>query len=53
MHELPEGRILVVCMVGARSAHATAYLVQQGHDAVNLDGGIVDWVGAGRPLVSD
>jgi rhodanese-related sulfurtransferase len=50
--ELPdEGQVLVVCAVGARSARAVEYLVQQGRDAVNLDGGLVEWQAAGRELV--
>jgi rhodanese-related sulfurtransferase len=52
--ELPVGeQTLVVCRSGSRSAHATAYLLQQGVDAVNLDGGLVAWERAGRPLVTD
>jgi len=51
--ELPEGQTLVVCRVGGRSAQATGYLVQQGVDAVNLDGGMLEWAGAGRAMVSD
>jgi rhodanese-related sulfurtransferase len=51
--ELPEGQILVVCTVGGRSARAVAYLAQQGHDAFNLDGGLLDWEAAGRALVSE
>jgi len=51
--EVPHGRTVVVCKVGARSAQAVAYLVHQGHDAANLDGGMVDWAGAGRPMVSE
>ena len=51
--ELPEGRMLVVCRVGSRSSRVTAYLTQQGYDVVNLEGGLVDWVDAGRPLVSE
>jgi rhodanese-related sulfurtransferase len=31
----------------------TEYLVQSGYEAVNLDGGLVDWEAAGRPLVAD
>jgi len=51
--ELPdEGQVLVVCAVGARSARAVEYLVQHGRDAVNLDGGLVEWQAAGRDLVS-
>jgi rhodanese-related sulfurtransferase len=51
--ELPGRQALVVCRSGHRSAQATAYLVDQGLDAVNLAGGMVDWAAAGRPLVSE
>ncbi len=51
--EMPEGQLLVVCKVGARSAHAVGYLAQYGHDAFNLDGGLLDWEAAGRALVTD
>jgi rhodanese-related sulfurtransferase len=30
-----------------------AYLAQSGHDVVNLDGGMLDWEAAGRPMVSE
>ena len=51
--EVPaDGQVLVVCAVGARSARAVQFLVQHGHDAVNLDGGLVEWQSAGRPLVT-
>jgi rhodanese-related sulfurtransferase len=53
LDEVPDQQTLVVCKVGARSAHATAYLVAQGRDAVNLDGGLMDWEAAGRALVSE
>lgn len=46
-------QVLVVCKVGGRSAQATGYLVQSGVDAVNLDGGMLEWSAAGRPMVSD
>jgi rhodanese-related sulfurtransferase len=53
--EVPKDRdVVVVCKVGARSAQVAAYLRQQGWPAVrNLDGGVVAWVRAGRPLVTD
>ena len=51
--EVPPGQTLVVCKVGGRSAHAVAWLQQQGRDAVNLGGGMLDWAAAGRPMVSD
>ena len=51
--EVPPDRTLVVCKVGGRSARAVAYLTAQGRDAVNLDGGMLDWSTAGRPMVSE
>ena len=51
--ELPGGQILVTCKMGGRSARAVAYLAQQGHDVVNLDGGMAAWEAAGRPMVSE
>jgi rhodanese-related sulfurtransferase len=52
--ELPaSGRLLVVCAMGGRSAQAVAWLQQQGLDAVNVDGGMVDWAADGRPMVSE
>jgi rhodanese-related sulfurtransferase len=53
VHEVPEGQVLVVCRVGARSAQAVGYLQQRGHEVVNLGGGMVEWEAAGRPLVSE
>lgn len=46
-------RVVVMCKVGARSAQVTAWLNQQGFDAINLDGGLYAWVNAGRPLIRD
>ncbi len=51
--ELGDSQTLVVCKVGARSAHAVEFLRQQGYDAVNLDGGLLEWQAAGRALVSE
>jgi len=51
--ELPAGQTLVVCKVGGRSAQAVMWLQQQGHDVVNLAGGMLDWEAAGRPMVSE
>jgi rhodanese-related sulfurtransferase len=53
LDEVPEGQTLVVCKVGGRSARAVAWLGQQGREAVNLDGGMIDWADTGRPMVSD
>ncbi|GLF96673.1 rhodanese-like domain-containing protein [Streptomyces yaizuensis] len=46
-------RAYVMCRVGGRSAQVTQYLVQQGIDAVNIDGGMLAWDAAGRPMVTD
>ncbi|MFF4390517.1 rhodanese-like domain-containing protein [Streptomyces sp. NPDC001552] len=46
-------RVYVMCRVGGRSAQVTQYLVRQEIDAVNVDGGMQAWDGAGRPMVTD
>jgi rhodanese-related sulfurtransferase len=52
--ELPvDQQLLVVCKVGGRSSQATAFLREKGFDAINLAGGMIDWVEAGRPMVAD
>ena len=53
LDELGDQQTLVVCKVGGRSAQAVGYLRQQGYDAVNLDGGLLEWEAAGRALVSE
>ena len=53
LDEVPEEQVLVVCRIGSRSAQAVAYLQAQGREAVNLDGGMVDWAAAGRPMASE
>lgn len=52
--ELPiNRRIVCVCRVGERSARAAALLLQMGFDAVNLEGGMVEWQARGLPVVRD
>jgi len=52
--EVPDDRrVVVVCRSGHRSARATAYLRQEGLDAVNLAGGMRAWVAAGRPMTTE
>ena len=51
--DVPDGQVLVVCKVGGRSGQAVGWLAQQGYDVVNLDGGMLDWAAAGRPMVSE
>ena len=51
--EVSGGQTLVVCKVGGRSGQAVGYLLEQGYDVVNLDGGMLEWEAAGRPMVSE
>ena len=51
--ELPEGEVHVVCRSGGRSARATAWLQQNGVDAVDVAGGMGAWSEADRPMVSE
>jgi rhodanese-related sulfurtransferase len=54
LDELPRDETMVVlCRHGHRSAQVVNYLAGQGFDVVNMDGGIVEWVAAGRPIVTD
>ncbi len=55
MAEVPtDGDVVVVCRSGARSAQVVAYLTGHGWDNVrNLDGGMIAWARAGRPIVSE
>jgi len=55
MDEVPdEGTVVVLCRHGHRSAQVVGYLAGRGRgNVVNLDGGIVEWVAAGRPIVAD
>ncbi|MGK4582166.1 rhodanese-like domain-containing protein [Kitasatospora sp. HPMI-4] len=47
----PDRRLYVLCRVGGRSAQVVQYLVAQGRDAVNVDGGMYAWEAAGRLMV--
>lgn len=55
LHEVPQdGDVVVACRSGQRSGQVVAYLVAHGWENVrNLDGGLLDWAVAGRPLVSE
>jgi rhodanese-related sulfurtransferase len=55
LDEIPrDGDVVVVCRSGGRSGQVVAYLMHQGYDnVVNLDGGMLDWAAAGRPMVSE
>jgi rhodanese-related sulfurtransferase len=54
IEDLPrDRRIVCVCRSGARSGRATKFLVEQGRDAVNLEGGMIAWNAEGEPIVGD
>lgn len=36
---------IFVCRSGSRSGQVTTYLEEQGYDATNLEGGMIDWAG--------
>lgn len=52
--ELPTERpILCICRSGNRSGTVTGALQRAGYDAENLDGGLLAWVEAKLPLVTE
>lgn len=51
--EVPDGPVVVTCRAGGRSARATEFLLSQGYDVRNLDGGMKAWDAAGRAFVRD
>ena len=48
-----EGRVLVLCRVGGRSAAVAQALEQLGYDVGNVTGGMLAWSAAGLPVVRD
>ena len=51
LDEIPE-RVVCICAVGGRSERVAQYLAQQGHEAVNLVGGVQRWAAEGKPVVA-
>jgi len=45
-------QVVCVCAVGARSERVAQYLIQQGVEAVNLEGGVYGWAAEGKPVVA-
>ncbi len=51
VRELPRDReILVVCHSGSRSSSAVRFLNSAGYNAVNLQGGMMNWSRSGLPV---
>ena len=51
--ELPEGKLILACRTGSRSAQAMDWLTLQGHRVWNLRDGLIAWRMAGFPVVRD
>lgn len=52
--EVPDVEQLdVVCRGGGRSARAVVFLLQQGKDVRNVDGGMSAWAAAGKSLTAE
>jgi rhodanese-related sulfurtransferase len=45
-----DATVYVICKSGGRSAKATEFLRAQGVDAVNVAGGTMGWIEAGKPV---
>lgn len=50
---VPDQTLFVVCRSGGRSAAATMALLEAGHDAHNVAGGMSAWEAAGHPVICD
>lgn len=48
-----DAEVYVICRNGGRSRIAAEFLTDLGYDAVNVNGGMVAWQGAGRPVVAN
>jgi rhodanese-related sulfurtransferase len=54
LDDVPNDRqIVCVCRSGVRSGRATKFLLEQGRDAINLEGGMLAWHAEGQPIVGD
>lgn len=53
--EFPEvdGTLPIMCRSGNRSGRAVQWLITQGYDVVNAEGGMLSWQEAGKAMVSE
>lgn len=49
----PDAELFVVCHAGGRSLRVANYLARNGYTPVNVNGGMLAWAAAGRPVVTD
>jgi rhodanese-related sulfurtransferase len=45
--------LYVICHAGGRSQRVAQYLQRNGYEPANVDGGMLAWNDAGRPVVTD
>ena len=45
--------LYVICKVGGRSAKVAEFLARDGFEPINVNGGMLAWAAAGRPVVTD
>lgn len=52
--DLPDdtATVPIICRSGNRSGRAVAWLVRQGFDVANVDGGMIAWALAGKEMMS-
>jgi rhodanese-related sulfurtransferase len=51
LQDVPRDRtVYLVCHTGGRSGQVAAWLLPQGYDVVNVDGGTAAWILAGHPV---
>ena len=48
-----DATLFVVCHAGGRSLRVSQYLVRNGYEPINVNGGMLAWAGAGRTVVTD
>jgi rhodanese-related sulfurtransferase len=44
--------LYVICKAGGRSAKVAEFLARDGFEPINVDGGMLAWAAAGRPVVA-
>jgi queuine tRNA-ribosyltransferase len=44
--------LYVICKAGGRSAKVAQFLARDGFEPINVDGGMLAWAEAGRPVVA-
>ncbi|MBU8807702.1 rhodanese-like domain-containing protein [Mycolicibacterium goodii] len=49
----PDAELYVICHAGGRSLRVANYLARNGYTPINVEGGMLAWAGAGRPLITD